>query len=326
MVTRAFLALSVAAFSTALSFGSMANTPGAPWEQTSTLSQSVQVVLNEGFGSGGLFSRSIITRDGVDYLKLCFASADHVTSASTFKEVRFEASGVTLTAAQADVVQILGRGHDGNQDLSFLGMQFRVDRFLQRDPGAFSILNGMDGLALGVYDRATMGNVTSHGYGRSAFYLSENGVRVGFLWREDIETLPGRAGLHRFVNHTVTDFAVKSPFGGYTYDAVVWKTSDRPGEGQINSGDSGGVLAHGSSSTFVGVNTYAVGRTGRTAAGLAFEEFLYGWEGGALGFTQADVDWLNQSCADFEAVPEPATMTLLGLAALVVARRKRRVA
>ncbi|MFM9873195.1 MAG: PEP-CTERM sorting domain-containing protein [Fimbriimonadaceae bacterium] len=311
-------------------FGSMANTAGNAWDQTvasGTLDQSVQVLNDDGsYGSGGLFGKSTTTVGDVDYINLCFATADHVLNGSSFSSVKF-GNGAELTRGASSLyMQKLG-GWDNNQDLAFFGLSFRLDALQNPFQGGTyaSFLDSLTTLNVQAYDYSVVDNakVTSYGYGRSARYLvNGNGDRIGFQWDSNLGGA-GASGIHRNVNHTTLSFNTYSE-GPYDYEAIKWETSDQAGEGQINSGDSGGVISLSSDNhAWVGVNTYAVGDPYRSM-GVDYEAFLYGSEGGGLGFTANDVDWLNTSCMEFEAVPEPASMVILGFGAILALRRKRR--
>lgn len=310
--TYRFLTMGLAASFAGISYASMANTPTAAWDQTvaaNALDQSVRIGTTTGSGSGGMFDRQIINKNGTDYLMLCFATADHVVAGGTLSDITFD-TNFSLNAAGATFQSVLGKGFDGNQDLAFIGLMYDWNSL----SGAFqTYINGFAPLSMAAFD-TTGTAVRSYGYGRTARYWTPGGgPRAGFIWDSTL----GLSGIHRYVNHTVLRTGNYAG-GPYAYSEIGWDTSAAAGEGQINSGDSGGVILQ--NGTWVGVNTYAVGTTFRIA-GVDYETFAYGDDGGGLAFTQQDVDWLYDNCETFSAVPEPATMTLLGLAAL--ARRRR---
>lgn len=310
--TYRFLISGLVATVAGLSHASMANTNTAAWDQTvaaNALDQSVQIETTTGLGSGGLFDRQIVNHGGVDYLMLCFATADHVVAGKTLDRINFD-TNFSLNASGATFSSVIGKGFDGNQDLAFIGLMYDWSTL----SGAFqTYINGFAPLSMAAFD--TNGTaVRSYGYGRTARYWTPGGgPRAGFIWDSNL----GLSGIHRYVNHTVLRTGAYTG-GPYSYNEIGWDTSAAAGEGQINSGDSGGVILQ--NGTWVGVNTYAVGTTFRVGP-TDYETFAYGDDGGGLAFTQQDVDWLYTNCETFAAVPEPATMTLLGLAAL--ARRRR---
>jgi hypothetical protein len=295
---------------------------GDAWEQyvaADAFNQSVRLDMGNSYGSGGLFSRETFTFQGEEYIKLCFATADHVVRNKTLSDITFAGASAPVTLSGAGwTTQIHLGGYDGNDDLAFVGMRAKRSDI---SATTLTFLDNLAPLALATPDTS---DVTNYGFGTSANYTRDGNNDIdGFFWRPNFEDFAVSRGYtnHRFVNSDVT--AVESfAYSIYDFEAIKWNVSNATTFGGINQGDSGGVIYQ--NGKFVGVNSFNTFIEGNDAQGL-FRIYELGSLQGGNAFTQDNIDWLGDHCAELEAVPEPGTIiALAGLSLAAAAKRRKR--
>lgn len=177
------------------------------------------------------------------------------------------------------------------------------------------IAGGVVGTPTGYYAGVDeLGRIsTSVGFGATGTGLTgavdPGGTKRGFTNFIDARNAPDLPGLISDFDHP--DGSTSS-FGDTSPTAL---------EGAVAGGDSGGALFVDFFGSFlqVGVTSYAAGPVGEPFG-------KYGWLSGYADLTLG-ADWIQQTTgiAPVTPVPEPATMAVLGLGALALIRRKRRV-
>lgn len=299
---------------------------GAPDLQTWSNTGVVRIVVNNNRfnGSGTIIANKV---DEFGFGWLCILTADHVVSTTG------AAAGATYGTIGIDT----GNGANAN----LVATPLANASFVARKAGAAVDLAVL-GVRYGVFDAAynasvrevfTYGSgerdITSIGYGSSGTYVPQKGyARTPNSWQTQ-----------RYVNNKAETFAVRTPFGGYTFDAMEWDV-DAPstgtsvvGEGTILDGDSGGAVFFSEptmdnrfnpapmvfGNKLIGVNSYA-------QIDYADPEYTgglvrWGYINGAVKITPAYKAWIDQQCM---TVPEPTSMTALGLGAIALLRRRKK--
>ncbi|MBL8067896.1 MAG: PEP-CTERM sorting domain-containing protein [Armatimonadetes bacterium] len=296
---------------------------GEAYEQyvaTDAMNASVRITMSGNtYGSGGLFHVGTSTVNNETYLNLCFATADHVVRPGTIDELKFQGSTDKWDLVPGGLWQssiVLG-GADGNDDLAFVGFRAK-----QNDLN-LDFLDFVTNIALPNLATPGTGEATNYGYGSSARYLRDGNNDVsGFYWRPGFNAGGPDSNYihHRYVKSDVTSVS-NNAYSIYDFEAIKWQVSNATEFGGINQGDSGGMILQ--NGNFVGVNSYNTYIEGNDLNGL-YRIYELGSNQGGNAFTQANIDWLNGRCMDFEAVPEPGTLALgAGLAALALRRRNR---
>ena len=290
-----------------------------------TFDYSVYVNMEKHVGSGGLFDIELKTdRFNQDYFQLCFVTADHVVAGDKFAGIRFNGPGGTnFSVGGAGQFSSISRlGSTGKEDIAYIGVKVPTNtitaaqktylsgfssKFADITPGAYSVDDIFD----------------SYGYGPSAKSYTTISGSEGFF--TDFSDATATPGTHRNVNLKMTSSGNYTS-GIYSYDAVKWNVEKVQTRGQINSGDSGGIILN--DGNWVGINTYAEGIDVVNGAGTTIGEFFKkGSEGGGLAFTGDNKKWLGDNCDSFgriaDTVPEPATFIALGAGIAAFARRRK---
>ena len=181
---------------------------------------------------------------------------------------------------------------------------------------------------------------TTVGFGNSgALFVNSAGVPTGWVAAEGAGQ--SSYGTKRYVNSVTTGTmqipSATFPGGPYSYRAVTWSPGFGPGQGAIFGGDSGSPMLSSdpinyTSTPIPGVsvtvnNVYTDELFGVVTLSTyrldGFVATVNTTQAGVL-LTPADVCWINQECAYFEAsVPEPGTWCLwvLGMGAVFVTAR-----
>ncbi len=301
---------------------------GAPDLQTWSNSGVVRIVVNntQFNGSGTIIDHK---RDANGDGWLCILTADHVVSVTgaaagaTYAQVGFDTdngSSANLNATPLANASFVARKAGAAVDIAVLGIRY----------GVFDASYNASVRELFTYGTGAR-DITSIGYGSSGTYVPQRGyARTVNSWQTQ-----------RYVNNKAETFAVRTPFGGYTFDAMEWDV-DAPntgtsvvGEGTILDGDSGGGVFFSEpvndnrfnptpmvfGNKLIGVNSYA-------QIDYADPEYTdglvrWGYTNGAVKITPAYKTWIEQQC---QVVPEPASMTALALGAATMLRRRKKTA
>jgi hypothetical protein len=296
-------------------------------------------------GSGGLYDiESFNNSQGKKVWELCFATADHNIDDGFKKgKIGFEmgrthpetpdltgSSGFILSSDNIYKETVKHRGPTGKEDLAFVGISI-LDSSLTADQRTY--LQGFKPqLPFMVANGAASGaTVTSYGYGLSARGIATLDGETGYV--SVTSDAKNNYGVHRFVLEDIKGTKAAFKQSVYTYNEMDWVATDTVKYGQINYGDSGGVIRN-KDGEWVGINTYSqslmfdenlkITNKKDDAIGEIFP--LNKSVGGGLMFTDNDLNWLGTQCDNFAAIagtapaPGAAIAFLFGLAS----RRRRR--
>lgn len=262
------------------------------------IKEIVRVSTPSGSGTGTIYSKAII--GGTPWVSVI--TAEHVVPNNNVT-MRFGASGGT--AYSADPTKIFRGGHTGNLDIAVAWFALDLATYNTLTPKSLMLAPGAG---------ATFSDL---GRGNTGTEKWVNGQWVGY-------NNAGTFGTLRFANNSIRTISTT---------AMDWSNSDPrtpeavSGEAPSWSGDSGSAyFASAATNVSTSLGTFSVftdGIIGIHAWGVRNTDGSKDWGflSGGTPMSQPVLNWANSVAA----VPEPATLAALGIGAVALMRRKRRV-